>query len=73
MLLRLRPGQPVFLYTREPAEVSDYQWETWHPVAEAWKDRSPEDARLIVNVLFGDDRARMALNADEAIVVAILD
>lgn len=69
----MRPGRPLFLYTRELAEVSDYQWETWHPVAEAWKDRSPEDARLIVNVVFGDDRARMVLDSDEAVVIAILD
>jgi hypothetical protein len=73
VLLRTRPGRPLFFHTREPAELSDYQWEIWHPVAEAWKDRSPEDARLIVNVRFDDGRGRMVLNADEAIVVATLD
>ncbi len=73
VLLRTRPGRPLFLFTREPAEVSDQQWEIWHPVAEAWKDRSQEDARQIVNVRFDDGRARMVLNADEAIVVATLD
>ena len=73
VLLRTRPGQPLFLSTREPAEVSGYQWEIWHPVAEAWKDRALEDARLIVNVRFGDGRTGMVLNADEAIVVATLD
>ena len=73
MLLRTRPGGPLFFYSREPAELSDYQWEIWHPVTEAWKDRSLEDARVIVNVRFGDGRAGIALNADEAIVVATLD
>ena len=72
MLLRTRPRRQLFLYTREPAEVSDYQWEIWHPVAEAWKDRSLEDARQIVNVRFGDGPG-MVLNADEAVVVATLD
>ncbi len=73
MLLRTRPGRLLFLFTREPAELSDYNWETWHPVAEAWKDRSLEDARVLVNVRFGDGQAGMVLNADEAIVIATLD
>jgi hypothetical protein len=73
VLLRTRPGRPLFFYTREPAELSDHQWEIWYPVTEAWKDRSLEDARVIVNVRFGDGRAGMVLNADEAIVVATLD
>jgi hypothetical protein len=74
VLLRTRPGRSLFLFTREPAEVSDYKWEIWHPVAEAWKDRSLEDARVVlVNVRFGDGQAGMVLNADEAIVIATLD
>ncbi len=73
VLLRTRPGRPLFLFTREPAEVSDDKWEIWHPVAEVWKDRSLEDAGVIVNVRFSDGRAGMVLNADEAIVVATLD
>jgi hypothetical protein len=72
-LLRTRPGRPLFLFTHEPAEVSDDKWEIWHPVAEAWKDRSLEDARVIVNVRFGDGRGGIVYNADEAIVIATLD
>ena len=73
VLLRTRPGRSLFLFTREPAEASDFEWEIWHPVAEAWKDRSLEDARVIVNVRFGDGRSGMVFNADEAIVIATLD
>lgn len=73
MLLRTRPGRKLLLFTREPAEVSDYKWEIWRPVAEAWKDRSLEDARVVVNVRFGDGQAGMVLDADEAIVIATLD
>jgi hypothetical protein len=62
---------PLFLYTRDPAQHDGSNWEVWRPVASA--TRGQVNGRpLVVVVRFSDGQPDMTLNADEAVVIATL-